>query len=62
MWDIGTLELVETLEGHENPVCTLHAANSLLFSGSLKCIKVGYSLEHSLNAPPEFLSPDLFVV
>eukprot|EP00051_Salpingoeca_urceolata_P027745 m.483093 g.483093 ORF g.483093 m.483093 type:complete len:741 (-) comp22779_c0_seq1:113-2335(-) len=40
MWDIDTLELEETLEGHDNPVCTLAIANGLLFSGSLKNIKI----------------------
>jgi hypothetical protein len=40
VWDIDTLDLVATLAGHDNPVCTLATANGLLFSGSLKIIKV----------------------
>ena len=40
MWDIATLELTQSLEGHENPVCTIGIANGMLFSGSLKVIKV----------------------
>jgi hypothetical protein len=40
VWDIATFELTHTLEGHENPVCTIGIANGLLFSGSLKVIKV----------------------
>ena len=43
VWDIDNFELIETLEGHENPVCTLSAANSLLFSGSLKVVKVSWT-------------------
>jgi hypothetical protein len=40
VWDIDTLDLLVTLPGHDNPVCTLATANGLLFSGSLKIIKV----------------------
>ncbi len=40
IWDIDTLELLDTLKGHDNPVCTLATANGLLFSGSLKIVKV----------------------
>lgn len=36
-----TFELVDTIEGHENPVCTLGIVNGLIFSGSLKAIRVG---------------------
>lgn len=41
VWDIDSLELLATLTGHDNPVCTLATAHGLLFSGSLKIIKVG---------------------
>ena len=40
VYDISTFDRLETLEGHDNPVCTLAVANSLLFSGSLKVIKI----------------------
>lgn len=30
------------IEAHSNPVCTLAAARGMLFSGSLKVIKVRY--------------------
>ncbi len=40
VWDIDTLQLVATLEGHDNPVCTLAVASGLLLSGSLKVVKV----------------------
>lgn len=40
VWDIDTLQLVTTLEGHDNPVCTLAVAAGILFSGSLKVVKM----------------------
>ncbi len=40
VWDIDTLQLVTTLEGHDNPVCTLAVTSGMLFSGSLKVVKV----------------------
>eukprot|EP00047_Mylnosiga_fluctuans_P004167 m.233044 g.233044 ORF g.233044 m.233044 type:complete len:697 (+) comp12450_c0_seq1:87-2177(+) len=40
VWDIDTLQLVTTLEGHDNPVCTLAVAGGLLLSGSLKVVKI----------------------
>ena len=40
MWKIGNLECENTIEAHENPVCTLAASSNFLFSGSLKTIKV----------------------
>ena len=42
VWNISDeFELLMTLEGHANPVCTLAVANGMLFSGSLKLINVG---------------------
>uniref|UniRef100_UPI00358EDF87 E3 ubiquitin-protein ligase TRAF7-like isoform X1 n=2 Tax=Myxine glutinosa TaxID=7769 RepID=UPI00358EDF87 len=40
VWDISTLQKVNSIRAHSNPVCTLVAANNLLFSGSLKTIRV----------------------
>ncbi|XP_061416769.1 E3 ubiquitin-protein ligase TRAF7 isoform X1 [Lethenteron reissneri] len=40
VWDIPTLQNVNTIRAHDNPVCTLVASASLLFTGSLKAIKV----------------------
>lgn len=40
VWDMDSYGQIATLEGHDNPVCTLAIANSILFSGSLKSIKV----------------------
>ncbi|MGH0117028.1 UNVERIFIED_CONTAM: hypothetical protein FKN15_024973 [Acipenser sinensis] len=40
VWDIQTLQKVNTIRAHDNPVCTLVSSNSMLFSGSLKAIKV----------------------
>ena len=34
------MEFVDKIRGHANPVCTLVAKKSMLFSGSLKKIKV----------------------
>ena len=33
VWDISTCELVHTMYGHDNPVCSLAVANGMLFSG-----------------------------
>nr|CAB3267212.1 ZF(TRAF/RING)-5 zinc finger protein [Phallusia mammillata] len=40
VWSIDTLEELASISAHENPVCTLVCANNMLFSGSLKSIKV----------------------
>ncbi|XP_001640067.2 E3 ubiquitin-protein ligase TRAF7 [Nematostella vectensis] len=40
IWSIETLELLDSIHGHENPVCTLVTKRNILFSGSLKKIKV----------------------
>lgn len=40
MWDIQNLQKVNTIRAHDNPVCTLVSAHNMLFSGSLKAIKV----------------------
>ena len=42
MWDIDSFEKVKTIEAHDNPVCTLASNRLLLFSGSLKVIKVDF--------------------
>lgn len=41
VWDIQNLQKVNTIRAHDNPVCTLVSSHNLLFSGSLKAIKVG---------------------
>ncbi|CAB1350395.1 unnamed protein product [Coregonus sp. 'balchen'] len=41
VWDIQTLQKVNTIRAHDNPVCTLVSSHNMLFSGSLKAIKVG---------------------
>ena len=43
VWRMKTLELFNTIKGHDDPVCTLACSESLLFSGSLRTIKVSYS-------------------
>uniref|UniRef100_A0A673IEX6 E3 ubiquitin-protein ligase TRAF7 n=1 Tax=Sinocyclocheilus rhinocerous TaxID=307959 RepID=A0A673IEX6_9TELE len=40
VWDIQTLQKVNTIRAHDNPVCTLVSSHNMLFSGSLKAIKV----------------------
>ncbi|KAK3737770.1 hypothetical protein QZH41_012207, partial [Actinostola sp. cb2023] len=40
IWSIERLELLQSLQGHENPVCTLVSKRDTLFSGSLKMIRV----------------------
>ncbi|XP_006007564.1 E3 ubiquitin-protein ligase TRAF7 isoform X1 [Latimeria chalumnae] len=40
VWDIQALQKVNTIRAHDNPVCTLVSSHNLLFSGSLKAIKV----------------------
>jgi E3 ubiquitin-protein ligase TRAF7 len=40
VWDIGTCEVVDTLVGHDNPVCTIAVENGMLFTGSLKSVRV----------------------
>ncbi|KAL0992527.1 hypothetical protein UPYG_G00094510 [Umbra pygmaea] len=40
VWDIQTLQKVNTIRAHDNPVCTLVSSHNILFSGSLKAIKV----------------------
>lgn len=40
MWDIQNLQKVNTIRAHDNPVCTLVSSHNMLFSGSLKAIKV----------------------
>lgn len=41
VWCLEELELLDSIRGHENPVCTLVTKRNMLFSGSLKKIKVG---------------------
>ncbi|XP_036683080.1 E3 ubiquitin-protein ligase TRAF7 isoform X1 [Balaenoptera musculus] len=40
VWDIQNLQKVNTIRAHDNPVCTLVSSHNMLFSGSLKAIKV----------------------
>ncbi|XP_078481474.1 zinc finger protein [Ciona intestinalis] len=40
IWSIATLVELNSIAAHENPVCTLVCINNMLFSGSLKSIKV----------------------
>ncbi|KAG8506388.1 E3 ubiquitin-protein ligase TRAF7 [Galemys pyrenaicus] len=40
VWDVQSLQKVNTIRAHDNPVCTLVSAHNMLFSGSLKAIKV----------------------
>ena len=40
VWSIDTFEETFSIAAHENPVCTLVCSDNLLFSGSLKSIKV----------------------
>ncbi|KAL5017981.1 hypothetical protein ScPMuIL_003703 [Solemya velum] len=39
-WNIENFEQEAVIEAHDNPVCTLTSAKNMLFSGSLKVIKV----------------------
>ena len=43
VWNIETLEKETTITAHDNPVCTLATAKNMLFSGSLKLIKVCFT-------------------
>ncbi|BFZ17892.1 hypothetical protein BsWGS_20930 [Bradybaena similaris] len=40
VWNVDTFEYSYTIKAHDNPVCTLVAASNMLFSGSLKVIRV----------------------
>jgi len=40
VWDIDNFSLIYTIEAGDDPVCTLAFANGMLFSGSLKVIKI----------------------
>ena len=46
VWDIGTCELLHTMFGHDEPVCSLAVANGMLFSGSSKIVKVWDAYNH----------------
>ena len=41
VFDIENLKLIQNFTADENPICTLAVGNQMLFSGSLKSIKVG---------------------
>ena len=41
MWNVDNYENVQVIKAHDNPVCTLVAAKNMLFSGSLKVVRVG---------------------
>ncbi len=49
VWNIESFENLSTIEAHENPVCTLVSARNMLFSGSLKVIKVSTKLPTSYS-------------
>eukprot|EP01147_Barroeca_monosierra_P007295 gene7295-495_t len=40
VWNIDSFELMDTISGHDQPVCTLGVAGDILLSGSLKVIKL----------------------
>ena len=41
IWNIDNdFDKLKVIEAHDNPVCTLASARNMLFSGSLKVIKV----------------------
>ncbi|CAL1526297.1 unnamed protein product [Lymnaea stagnalis] len=40
VWNVDTYESSHIIKAHDNPVCTLVAASNMLFSGSLKVIRV----------------------
>ena len=40
VWDIKSYRLLESFSAHSNPVCTLAANDSYVFSGSLRVINV----------------------
>ncbi|KAK7003570.1 E3 ubiquitin-protein ligase TRAF7-like isoform X1, partial [Biomphalaria glabrata] len=40
VWNVETYENCQVIKAHDNPVCTLVAASNMLFSGSLKIIRV----------------------
>ncbi|XP_005096532.1 E3 ubiquitin-protein ligase TRAF7 isoform X2 [Aplysia californica] len=40
VWNMDTYESSHLIKAHDNPVCTLVAAKNMLFSGSLKVIRV----------------------
>ena len=43
VWNIdNNFDLEDTLDAHDNPVCTLAASRGMVFSGSLKTVKVGF--------------------
>lgn len=55
VWDIQNLQKVNTIRAHDNPVCTLVSSHNMLFSGSLKAIKVrpgGECASVPVRAPP----------
>jgi E3 ubiquitin-protein ligase TRAF7 len=48
VWNLDTFKIDVSFQAHDDPVCTLSASDTYLFSGSLKSIKV-YPLEHSMS-------------
>lgn len=46
VWNIDSFELMDTISGHDQPVCTLGVAGDILLSGSLKVIKVRLEMEN----------------
>ncbi|XP_059510059.1 E3 ubiquitin-protein ligase TRAF7 isoform X2 [Stegostoma tigrinum] len=53
VWDIPALQKVNTIRAHDNPVCTLVSSHNMLFSGSLKAIKVWDIVGTDLNLKKE---------
>ncbi|KAH9513127.1 E3 ubiquitin-protein ligase traf7 [Bulinus truncatus] len=53
VWNVDTYENCQVIKAHDNPVCTLVAASNMLFSGSLKVIRVydvhSYELKKELT-------------
>lgn len=50
VWNIDEeFSMETTLEAHDNPVCTLAASRSMIFSGSLKTVKVSSTPPYTVN-------------
>ncbi|KAJ8318673.1 hypothetical protein KUTeg_003764 [Tegillarca granosa] len=53
IWSIDNFEKIGAVDAHDNPVCTLASAKNMLFSGSLRVIKVWdvhtHQLKHELT-------------
>ena len=56
VWSVKTLLMGASFVAHEDPVCTLAASSTMLFSGSLRSIKVSNEVP-----PPVGFSSHLFL-